>query len=57
MVQVSPDNWRYVSVNCSFVDSANLSEQHLHKSAELGEALMDMGMQSEKPPQVQHCYS
>ncbi|XP_074328947.1 uncharacterized protein LOC141666698 isoform X2 [Apium graveolens] len=50
MVQVLPENRRYVCVACSFVDSAHLSEDHFQESAEAGEALMDKELQSGKPP-------
>ncbi|XP_017234701.1 uncharacterized protein LOC108208690 isoform X2 [Daucus carota subsp. sativus] len=50
MVQALPENRRYVCIACSFTDSGHLSEQHLHESAEVGEALIDKGMQSGKPP-------
>lgn len=50
MVQVLPENRRYVCVACSFVDSAHLSEDHWLESGEAGEALMDKELQSGKPP-------
>lgn len=50
MVQVLPENRRYVCVACSFTDSAHLSKHNLHGSAETGEALMDKELQSGKPP-------
>lgn len=50
MVQVLPENRRYVCVACSFVNSAHLPEDHLHESSETGEALMDKELQSGKPP-------